>query len=118
MLVIKIEHSGVKNTCFYWKNTKIKINVIVTYVLDENNNCPTCQNLIHQSHPSQYVAFDRTMQDIVYKLVPGLQEQETIRRTEYHKNKRLERGEDSDDEEELGIPYMNGTGGLELRTNI
>lgn len=30
--------------------------------------------MIHQSHPLQYISFDRTMQDIVYKLVPDLQD--------------------------------------------
>ncbi|KAL3989551.1 Zinc finger C3HC4 type (RING finger) family protein [Acanthocheilonema viteae] len=38
-----------------------------------NNCCPKCSNLIHQSHPSHYVSFDRTMQELVYKLVPGVQ---------------------------------------------
>ena len=42
--------------------------------LEENKTCPTCDNVIHQSHPLQYISFDRTMQDIVYKLVPNLQE--------------------------------------------
>lgn len=42
--------------------------------LEENNTCPTCRIVIHQSHPLQYIGHDRTMQDIVYKLVPGLQE--------------------------------------------
>ena len=42
--------------------------------LDEKNTCPQCQIVIHQSHPLQYISFDRTMQDIVYKLVPDLQE--------------------------------------------
>lgn len=41
--------------------------------LEENNTCPRCGNVIHQSHPLQYISFDRTMQDIVYKLVPNLQ---------------------------------------------
>ena len=44
--------------------------------LEENNTCPTCNIMIHQSHPLQYISFDRTMQDIVYKLVPDLQERE------------------------------------------
>lgn len=44
--------------------------------LEENNTCPTCENVIHQSHPLQYISFDRTMQDIVYKLVPDLLESE------------------------------------------
>ena len=30
------------------------------------------QVMIHQSHPLDYIAFDRTMQDIVYKLVFGI----------------------------------------------
>lgn len=77
--------------------------------LEENNNCPQCQNLIHQSHPSQYVAFDRTMQDIVYKLVPGMQEQEAKRRIEFNQQKRIERGEDSEEDEEYATQYMNGT---------
>lgn len=42
--------------------------------LEENNTCPTCEIVIHQSHPLQYISFDRTMQDIVYKLVPNLQQ--------------------------------------------
>lgn len=42
--------------------------------LEENNTCPTCKDVIHQSHPLQYISFDRTMQDIVYKLVPHLQQ--------------------------------------------
>lgn len=46
---------------------------IVKYLNDNNNTCPKCDNVIHQSHPLQYISFDRTMQDIVYKLVPNLQ---------------------------------------------
>lgn len=46
---------------------------IVKYLNDNNNTCPKCDNVIHQSHPLQYISFDRTMQDIVYKLVPHLE---------------------------------------------
>lgn len=42
--------------------------------LEEKNTCPDCELVIHQSHPLQYISHDRTMQDIVYKLVPNLQE--------------------------------------------
>ncbi|KAH8303568.1 hypothetical protein KR018_003496, partial [Drosophila ironensis] len=44
--------------------------------LEKKRTCPTCHHLIHQSHPLQYISFDRTMQDIVYKLVPNLQQGE------------------------------------------
>nr|XP_033773935.1 LOW QUALITY PROTEIN: polycomb group RING finger protein 3 [Geotrypetes seraphini] len=54
--------------------------------LEENNTCPSCRIVIHQSHPLQYIGHDRTMQDIVYKLVPGLQEAEMRKQREfYHK---------------------------------
>lgn len=54
--------------------------------LEENNTCPTCRIVIHQSHPLQYIGHDRTMQDIVYKLVPGLQEAEIKKQRDfYHK---------------------------------
>lgn len=46
---------------------------IVKYLNDSNNTCPKCDNVIHQSHPLQYISFDRTMQDIVYKLLPNLE---------------------------------------------
>lgn len=48
-------------------------NCIVKYLNDSNNTCPKCDNVIHQSHPLNYISFDRTMQDIVYKLVPNLE---------------------------------------------
>ena len=46
--------------------------------LEEENTCPTCELVIHQSHPLNYINFDRTMQDMVYKLVPGLEESMVI----------------------------------------
>ena len=45
--------------------------------LEERNTCPECNSIIHQSHPLQYISFDRTMQDIVYKLVPNILEGES-----------------------------------------
>ena len=30
--------------------------------LEDSNTCPECDDLIHQSHPLDYIAFDRTMQ--------------------------------------------------------
>ncbi|KPM10621.1 hypothetical protein QR98_0091800 [Sarcoptes scabiei] len=41
--------------------------------LEEKNTCPNCHIIIHQSHPLHYISYDRTLQDIVYKLVPNLQ---------------------------------------------
>ncbi|XP_055546686.1 polycomb group RING finger protein 3 [Wyeomyia smithii] len=57
--------------------------------LEESNTCPTCNNVIHQSHPLQYISFDRTMQDIVFKLVPNLMENELQREREFYKSRNL-----------------------------
>ncbi|KAJ8269358.1 hypothetical protein COCON_G00119650 [Conger conger] len=58
--------------------------------LEENNTCPTCRIVIHQSHPLQYIGHDRTMQDIVYKLVPGLQEEEMKKQRDFYQKLGME----------------------------
>ncbi|XP_055930024.1 polycomb group RING finger protein 3-like isoform X1 [Argiope bruennichi] len=55
--------------------------------LEDNNTCPTCEIVIHQSHPLQYISYDRTMQDIVYKLVPNLQQNEVRRERDFYKRR-------------------------------
>ncbi|KAK7111023.1 polycomb group RING finger protein 3-like [Littorina saxatilis] len=57
--------------------------------LEEHNTCPKCHIVIHQSYPLNYISFDRTMQDIVYKLVPNLQEKEMKRQIEFYKKRGL-----------------------------
>ena len=44
--------------------------------LEDSNICPECEDVIHQSHPLNYIAFDRTMQDLVFKIVPDLEDGE------------------------------------------
>ncbi|CRK97202.1 CLUMA_CG010599, isoform A [Clunio marinus] len=57
--------------------------------LEDQNTCPDCNLVIHQSHPLQYISHDRTMQDIVYKLVPNLQENELNREREFYKSRNM-----------------------------
>lgn len=57
--------------------------------LEDNNTCPTCEIVIHQSYPLQYISYDRTMQDIVYKLVPNLQYNEMKRERDFYRRKGL-----------------------------
>merc|ERR1719410_1217012 len=57
--------------------------------LEDNIHCPECEVMIHQSHPLDYIAFDRTMQDIVYKLVPGLEQSEYKREREFYDERGL-----------------------------
>lgn len=69
--------SKILRITFFFNLTIFRISLVckscLVKHLEENNTCPRCGNVIHQSHPLQYISFDRTMQDIVYKLVPNLQ---------------------------------------------
>ncbi len=62
---------------------------IVEY-LEENTNCPICDTLLHQSHPLLYIAHDRTLQSIVYKLVANLESDEIERQCKYYRENNLE----------------------------
>lgn len=39
---------------------------------DSSKFCPKCQTLIHKAKPELLIRSDPTLQDLVYKLVPGL----------------------------------------------
>lgn len=54
---------------------------IVKY-LQTSKYCPMCNIKIHETQPLLNLKLDRVMQDIVYKLVPGLQESESIEPTQ------------------------------------
>ncbi|CAG0915759.1 unnamed protein product [Notodromas monacha] len=64
--------------------------------LEDNNNCPECENVIHQSHPLQYISFDRTMQDIVSKLIPDLATDELRRQKAFYESRGMKFPPDGD----------------------
>jgi len=68
--------------------------------LEDNINCPECEVMIHQSHPLDYIAFDRTMQDIVYKLVPSLEKDEYKREREFYAERGMPCPKDLEEEQE------------------
>ncbi|KAL8604926.1 hypothetical protein ACOMHN_028554 [Nucella lapillus] len=78
--------------------------------LEEHNTCPKCNIVIHQSYPMNYISFDRTMQDIVYKLVPNLQEKETRRQMDFYRKRGLtppnQAGSDENSNERSKTPVM------------
>jgi len=57
--------------------------------LEDSNVCPECEAMIHQSHPLDYIAFDRTMQDLVYKIVPDLESDEYKRERKFYTERGL-----------------------------
>lgn len=56
---------------------------IVKY-LHTNKYCPTCDVQVHKTKPLDNIRSDQTLQDIVYKLVPGLFKNEMKRRRDFY----------------------------------
>ncbi|XP_041122933.1 polycomb complex protein BMI-1-like isoform X2 [Polyodon spathula] len=56
---------------------------IVGY-LETNKYCPMCDVQVHKTRPLHSIRSDKTLQDIVYKLVPGLFKDEMKRRRDFY----------------------------------
>ncbi|XP_063218822.1 probable serine/threonine-protein kinase nek3 [Bacillus rossius redtenbacheri] len=57
---------------------------IIKY-LGTNKYCPTCDVQVYKENPSENLRADETLQDIVYKIVPGLFKNEMQARREFYK---------------------------------
>ncbi|KAM3605732.1 uncharacterized protein V6R79_003796 [Siganus canaliculatus] len=55
-----------------------------------SNRCPTCNIIVHQTQPLYNIRPDRQLQDIVYKMVPFLEEFERQQMTNFYKARGLE----------------------------
>ncbi|XP_025095089.1 polycomb complex protein BMI-1-A-like [Pomacea canaliculata] len=56
---------------------------IVKY-LETSKQCPVCDVLVHKTRPHLHIRSDKTLQDLVYKLVPGLYKNEMKRRRDFY----------------------------------
>ncbi|KAL5006855.1 hypothetical protein ScPMuIL_015661, partial [Solemya velum] len=62
---------------------------IVRY-LESSKFCPICDVMVHKKRPLQRIRSDPTLQDIVYKIVPGLFKEEMKRRREFYEKNQTE----------------------------
>ncbi|XP_048584789.1 polycomb group RING finger protein 5-B [Nematostella vectensis] len=74
--------------------------IILRFQDGEVNLCPTCNILIHETNPLEMLRSDKTLEDIIYKLVPGLQEDEIRRTKEFYESCPKKRTNPSADGEE------------------
>lgn len=51
----------------------------------KHKNCPKCGVLVHETNPYGAIRSDKVLQDIVYKMVPGLYDNEMRRRREFYR---------------------------------
>ena len=62
---------------------------IVKY-LQTSNHCPTCNIKIHETHPLTNIRLDRTLQDIVRNIVPGIRDEERKRKVNFYTSRGME----------------------------
>ncbi|TRY99593.1 hypothetical protein DNTS_007908 [Danionella cerebrum] len=43
---------------------------------EESNECPECGIQVHETNPLEMLRLDKTLEEIIFKLVPGLRESE------------------------------------------
>uniref|UniRef100_A0A8C6WEG4 Polycomb group ring finger 6 n=1 Tax=Neogobius melanostomus TaxID=47308 RepID=A0A8C6WEG4_9GOBI len=55
-----------------------------------SNRCPTCSVVVHQTQPHYNIRPDRQLQDIVYKMVPFLEEVEKEQMCQFYRERHLE----------------------------
>ncbi|XP_044071355.1 polycomb group RING finger protein 6 isoform X2 [Siniperca chuatsi] len=55
-----------------------------------SNRCPTCSIVVHQTQPLYNIRPDRQLQDIVYKMVPFLEEFEREQMSNFYKERGLD----------------------------
>ncbi|KAG8186397.1 hypothetical protein JTE90_004190 [Oedothorax gibbosus] len=52
--------------------------------LETSEFCPVCDVQVHKTKPLQSIRSDTTLQDVIYKLIPGLYQNEMLRRREFY----------------------------------
>ncbi|XP_048843658.1 polycomb group RING finger protein 6 [Brienomyrus brachyistius] len=55
-----------------------------------SNRCPNCNIVVHQTQPLYNIRLDRQLQDIVFKMIPQLEERERERLHSFYKERGLE----------------------------
>ncbi|XP_031563025.1 polycomb group RING finger protein 5-B-like [Actinia tenebrosa] len=61
----------------------------------EINECPTCDIVIHETNPLEMLRADQMLEDVIYKLIPGLQQDEERREQEFNKKVKKRKEESS-----------------------
>ncbi|KAJ7324157.1 hypothetical protein JRQ81_017177 [Phrynocephalus forsythii] len=68
---------------------------------EDSNDCPRCGNQVHETNPLEMLRLDNTLEEIIFKLVPGLREKELLREAEFwKKNKPQENGDEENPKSE------------------
>ncbi|XP_042161423.1 polycomb group RING finger protein 5-B isoform X2 [Oncorhynchus tshawytscha] len=62
---------------------------------EDSNDCPKCGIQVHETNPREMLRLDNTLEEIIFKLVPGLREKEQQQEIEFWRSRKWkENGED------------------------
>lgn len=73
-ILLVVKNCSVNCLFFYLFLSSLVCKSCIVKYLQTSKYCPMCNIKIHETQPLLNLKLDRVMQDIVYKLVPGLQE--------------------------------------------
>ncbi|XP_057704388.1 polycomb group RING finger protein 5-B [Corythoichthys intestinalis] len=78
---------------------------------EESNDCPKCGIQVHETNPLEMLRLDNTLEEIIFKLVPGLREQEEEREVEFWRENRRDENLPAGDAVGAGLPIGEDDGG-------
>lgn len=72
--------------------------------------CPFCETLIHETNPWDMLREDKKLEYIIYKLVPGLAQNEKKRRKLFYSRKGMEDPDENDTDSNLNLCIQEAAG--------
>ncbi|CAB1454374.1 unnamed protein product [Pleuronectes platessa] len=80
---------------------------------EDSNDCPRCGIQVHETNPLEMLRLDNTLEEIIFKLVPGLREEEEQRELEFWRRNQKENGPGALRRQRFGLPDVGGEAGGE-----
>uniref|UniRef100_A0A8C7D8P8 Polycomb group ring finger 5b n=1 Tax=Oncorhynchus kisutch TaxID=8019 RepID=A0A8C7D8P8_ONCKI len=79
---------------------------------EDSNDCPKCGIQVHETNPREMLRLDNTLEEIIFKLVPGLREKEQQQEIEFWRSRKWkENGEDGPRSKRSRLDDDDGGGG-------
>ncbi|XP_061915395.1 polycomb group RING finger protein 5-B-like isoform X2 [Entelurus aequoreus] len=78
---------------------------------EESNDCPKCGIQVHETNPLDMLRLDNTLEEIIFKLVPGLREQEEEQELEFWRTSQRNENLQADSFVRVGLPGGDGGDG-------
>ncbi|CAB1313218.1 unnamed protein product [Coregonus sp. 'balchen'] len=66
---------------------------------EDSNDCPKCGIQVHETNPLEMLRLDNTLEEIIFKLVPGLREKEQQQEIDFWRKNNDEEDGDEDDQD-------------------